>query len=113
MPVNVVYLDDEEELCYLFKEYMHSDSISVEVFSEEDKAIQYCNENSPDIIFIDYRLKSKTGLEVASAIKIKALKYLVTGEFNIDIGSSFERIIEKPFKLAEIKAIILEHEKGN
>ncbi|WP_019029875.1 response regulator [Colwellia piezophila] len=111
MAVNVVYIDDDEDLCYLFKAYLNSDLINIEVFSEEDKAIQYCNQEQPDIIFIDYRLKSKTGLEVSNEIKINTLRILVTGEFGIDVGSSFNEIIEKPYKLADIREFILDTEK--
>lgn len=107
MPIKVVYLDDEECLCELFKEYLHSDLINVEVFSNENEAIQHCNKHNPDIIFIDYRLKTKTGVEVSQAITSNTLKILVTGEFGIKTDKSFAKIIEKPFKLAEIKTLIL------
>jgi DNA-binding response OmpR family regulator len=111
MPINVVYLDDEEDLCDLFKLYLDSDLINVEIFSDENEAIQYCNQRKPSIIFIDYRLKFKTGIEVAAAIKSSAIKVLVTGEFNVDIGSHFTKVIEKPYKLAEIRDFIHEQNK--
>ncbi len=108
MAVNVVYLDDEEDLCALFKGYLNSDLINIEVFSEEEQAIQYCNQEEPDIIFIDYRLKYKTGLEVSNEIKTNALRVLVTGEFGIDVGSSFNKVMEKPYRLSDIREFILE-----
>lgn len=108
MTVNVVYLDDEEALCEMFKLYLDDDLINVEVFSDENKAIKYCNQENPDIIFIDYRLKTTNGLEVSRAIKTNAIRVLVTGEFNIDVDSCFTKIMEKPFRLAEVKAFILE-----
>jgi DNA-binding NtrC family response regulator len=111
MPINVVYLDDEEDLCHLFKQYLDSNLIKVKTFSDEERAIEYCNQKAPDIAFIDYRLKSITGLEVAHAIKTRTLKVLVSGEFNIVVDSCIEKIIEKPFRLADIKTFILEHSK--
>ena len=53
MPIKVVYIDDEEMLCQMFKEYLQSDKIDLAVFTDEDPGIAYCNKSHPDLIFID------------------------------------------------------------
>ena len=93
MSIKVVYIDDEECLCQLFKEYLNSNEINVTVFTEEESAIQYCNISNPDLIFIDYRLKKQTGKDVALAINTDSIKILVTGELNVKIDNSFFCII--------------------
>lgn len=107
MPINVVYIDDEEALCCIFKEYLHSDEINITVFTDEQPAIEYCNNTKPDMIFIDYRLQKQTGDDVANALSCIAKKILVTGELDVTLNTCFDDIIAKPFKLADIKAYII------
>ncbi|PKI15849.1 response regulator [Colwellia sp. 12G3] len=109
MPINVVYIDDEEVLCQLFKEYLHSDEINITVFTDEGPAIEYCNNTKPDMIFIDYRLKKQTGVDVAKAITCISKKILITGELDVTLDKCFEDKIEKPFRLAEIKEYIIKN----
>ena len=104
--INVVYIDDEEFLCQIFKEFLHSDEVNITIFTDEALAIAYCNSTQPELIFIDYRLKTQTGIEVAKAITHSATKVLVTGELNVTSSADFHSVIEKPYKLAEIKSFI-------
>ncbi|MGB1198856.1 MAG: response regulator [Thalassotalea sp.] len=104
--INVVYLDDEALLCEIFKEFLHSNEINITTFTDEKLAIAYCNRTKPELIFIDYRLKTQTGIEVAEAITHSAIKVLVTGELNVTSSANFHSVIEKPYKLAEIKNFI-------
>lgn len=109
MPINVVYIDDEEVLCELFKEYLHSDEINITVFTDEAPAIEYCNNTKPDMIFIDYRLKKQTGVDVAKSINCLSKKVLITGELDVTIDKCFDDHIEKPHRLARIKEYIIEN----
>jgi DNA-binding response OmpR family regulator len=108
MPINVVYIDDEEALCSIFKEYLHSNEINITVFTDEKPAIEYCNNTKPDIVFIDYRLQKQTGDDVAKALSCKTKKILVTGELDVTLNTCFDDIITKPYKLADIKTYIID-----
>lgn len=108
MSIKVVYIDDEELLCQVFKEYLHSAKIKVTVFTDEEPAITYCNENNPDIIFIDYRLKQLNGVDVANAIVSDAIKVLITGELDVTAQPCFSGKIKKPYRLAAIKSFIMD-----
>lgn len=108
MPIKVVYIDDEEMLCQMFKEYLHSDEINLAVFTDEEPGIEYCNNNNPDLIFIDYRLKKQNGVEVANAIASDSIKILITGELDVTMDACFDHKIEKPYRLADIKHFIID-----
>jgi DNA-binding response OmpR family regulator len=107
MPINVVYIDDEEVLCQIFKEYLHSNEIDITIFTDEEPAIEYCNKTKPDLIFIDYRLKTQTGVDVAKAITCASKKVLITGELDVTMDICFSDKIEKPYRLADIKDYII------
>jgi DNA-binding response OmpR family regulator len=108
MPIKVVYIDDEEMLCQMFKEYLHSDEINLAVFTDEEPGIEYCNNSNPDLIFIDYRLKKQNGTDVANAITSDSIKILITGELDVTMDTCFDHKIEKPYRLADIKNFIVE-----
>lgn len=107
MTINVVYIDDEFFLCDIFKEFLNSSQIHVTTFANENNAIEYCNKHDIDFIFIDYRLSNSTGIQVSQAITSPAIRYIITGELDVIVDESFSGIIEKPFKLEEIKQLIL------
>ena len=111
MPINVVYIDDEEALCQVFKEYLDSNDIQISVFTDEEPAIEYCNKTKPDLIFIDYRLKKLTGVDVAKAINCTSHKILITGELNVTMDMCFDYKIEKPYRLSSIKDYIMDKMK--
>lgn len=107
MSINVVYIDDEEVLCEIFKEYLHSAEINITVFTDEEPAIAYCNKSKPDLIFIDYRLKETNGDDVARAMTCDSIKILITGELDVTMDACFDDKIEKPYRLGEVKNYII------
>jgi DNA-binding response OmpR family regulator len=107
MTINVVYIDDEEMLCQMFKEYLQSEEINITVFTDEEPAIAFCNNTNPDLIFIDYRLKKSNGIEVAKAISSPSKKILITGELDVVMDKCFDHKIEKPYRLAATKELII------
>jgi CheY-like chemotaxis protein len=109
MTISVVYIDDEEVLCQIFKEYLHSNDIDITIFTDEIPAIEYCNKTKPDLIFIDYRLKKQTGVDVAKAITCTSKKVLITGELYVTMDVCFDNKIEKPYRLSDIKDYIIDN----
>lgn len=108
MPTIVYFLDDEAALGDIFKEMFDSDEVNVTVFIDAKEAIDACEISSPDIMFIDYRLLGTTGDDVAQSISVNINKILMTGELDVKVSYPFKRIIMKPYKLAELREIILE-----
>jgi len=111
--IKVVYIDDEELLCQMFKEYLHSNEIDITVFTDEELAIEYCNKSNPDLIFIDYRLKKLNGVDVAKAITSDSIKTLITGELDVMMATCFDHKIEKPYRLAYLKDFIIKATKSS
>lgn len=106
MSLKVYYLDDESGLCDVFKDYMHSEEIQVETFTETLAAISFVLKSPPDIMFIDYRLADNTGDCVAKLLPNEIFKVLVTGELNPPSSDVFYEVVPKPYRLDELKRII-------
>ncbi len=107
--VLVYYVDDEEHLCDLFREYLELVGFEVETFVDASTAISACREHPPSIIFIDFRLADTTGDLVARAIDPHIPKILVTGDLGKKALAPFVAILQKPFKLPELLGQIEEH----
>ena len=108
----VYYLDDERALCEIFKEFFNDEDTKVVTFTKAKEAIDSCNVDKPDLIFIDYRLSETSGDKVASALDDTIPKVLVTGELDMPDGALFFEVIAKPFKLASIKGLIESFRQG-
>ena len=106
MNFSIVYLDDEADLCELLKEFLSSESVSVHTFTTAEEAIRFCEETPPDLVFIDYRLRDTTGVEVAGKLDPSIAKVLMTGELSPPEDDCFEHIIHKPFRLTEVKRLL-------
>ncbi|NVK24637.1 MAG: response regulator [Gammaproteobacteria bacterium] len=104
--VDIVYLDDEPDLTDIFKLFFESTSHDIQVFNDEKPAIAHCIKKPPNILFVDYRLKTMTGDEVAAQINPQVMTVLVTGDIKVESNFTFDAIIKKPFKLSELIATV-------
>jgi CheY-like chemotaxis protein len=109
MTINVYYLDDDSFLCELFSELVGSETINVTTFTDADIAIEACNKNPPQVFFIDYRLPSTTGDEVAFAIDNNIPKVLVSGDLFLEPEYKFIKIISKPTDFKLVHGLISSH----
>jgi DNA-binding NtrC family response regulator len=109
MTINIFYLDDEESLCDIFTEILSSEQIKITTFTNENKAIAACQQTPPDLFFIDYRLPSMTGSDVAFAVDPSIEKILVTGDLSVNCKYHFKRIISKPYKFDFMANLIDEY----
>ena len=106
---NLIYfLDDEVFLGEIFKEFMEAKGFEVEIFNHPTDAIKACNEKSPDIMCIDYRLPDMTGEEVALSTSPNIKKILLTGELALSLSYPFKKVILKPYKLQELALLLFE-----
>jgi DNA-binding response OmpR family regulator len=106
MRKKVYYLDDEIDLCNMFREFIETEEIEVSTFTSATVAIAACAESPPDLIIIDYRLSDTTGDVVANAIDSSIEKILVTGELEKPQHEVFSQVITKPFSLIELQSVI-------
>ena len=106
MPLKVYYLDDEEALCEIFVDYFASDSVEITTFTDPAKAIAVTQTNPPDLFFIDFRLPSTTGDEVAKSLPADIPKYLITGDIGVKTKYKFKALFNKPYKPEEIQKVL-------
>lgn len=102
----VYYLDDEPELLKVFQEYMAPHYAEVATFESAHSAIEACSQVSPDVMVIDYRLAEMTGDDFVRQIDNGIRTILVSGELDLRPSMHFDQFVPKPFRLADLKALI-------
>ncbi len=112
MSINIVYLDDEAELCSIFSEIFTSSDVFVNTFTHVDVALNYIKINSPDLIFIDYRLPGITGDQIAIKLKLSVPIALITGDLDVQPIYPFAKIFNKPFDINDIILFINSYKKS-
>ncbi|MBP9682358.1 MAG: response regulator [Bacteriovorax sp.] len=111
-PLNIVYLDDEPLLCEFFKDCLESEDIVIKTFISPDEAIKEVMTNTPDLVFLDFRLPNTTGDIVAQKMDAKIPKVLITGDLVVEPESTFIKIFKKPFNFSEMKEFIDHFQNG-
>ncbi len=104
--LNVVYIDDEPQLCYIFKRIFSSDTVHISTYTGHAEALAAIEQSPPDLIFLDYRLEAINGDEVARMISPGIPIILVTGELSTKSTFPFLQIITKPVNLDRIQKIL-------
>ena len=106
MPLNIVYIDDEADLCKLFKQSFESDQVQVRAFVNPEEAILEVAKYPADYVFLDYRLPNTNGDLVARKIDSKIPKILITGDLSVVPETHFIKIFHKPFRYQEMESFI-------
>ncbi len=106
MPINVLYLDDEPDLCNLFSEEFSSQDIQITTFTDPRRAIAHAKKTLPDIVSLDYRLPGMMGDIVAQEMGINSPMILITGDISVNTEYRFSTVIHKPFDASKIKKIL-------
>lgn len=106
MPLKVFYLDDEPELCEIFKDEFESADCTVVTFVSAEKILEATKCSPPDLIFLDYRLTETNGDLVAQAMPLSIPKYLITGESSVRTQYKFLGVLGKPFDREAIREIM-------
>lgn len=116
--MSVMVVDDEQELSTLFKDYLSTHGYDVVSFTNPILALEHfkSNSNGISLIITDLRMPGLNGIEFAN--KVRELNdnvkiFLITA-FDIQdlvdkpgyLDSKIERVIQKPIKLNQLRAII-------
>ena len=102
MKLRVMYIDDEEELCENFVDCFSTEDVSIITFSQPPEAIEAAKISPPDLIFIDFRLPSISGDEVAQLMDPTIPKCLITGDIYVKTTYAFQKIFTKPYNQDDI-----------
>ena len=102
MPLKVVYIDDEIDLCEMFSEAFTSANVHITTFMDPNVALSSMTKNPPDLIFIDFRLPNITGDKVALKMDPNIPKVLITGDLQVKVEAIFDRVFYKPVDFEQL-----------
>ena len=108
---NILYIDDDEDLCKVFKDSFEDAVKNVKVAVTKTEAIQAIKTCNFDVILIDYNLKGIKGdqlkLEIMEEISTRPKAYiLVTGDSTQKESQLFDFTLHKPFNLNKAHTLI-------
>jgi len=106
VPINIIYIDDEPELCEIFSDLFDSEEVHVQVFSDPDAAILEIHRKTPDLLFVDYRLPNTNGEKIAKSLQLEIPIILITGDLNLTPAYPFAHILKKPYEPSEVQQIL-------
>jgi PAS domain S-box-containing protein len=120
MSPRILVVDDEENIRYVFHEFLSAEGHDVQAVESLESAIHAVNENSFDLIFVDILLGKHSGIELLGKVKEKGLRcpvVVMTGQPNLDTASASVRLgafdyLSKPVlkdALLRVSALALEH----
>src|ERR1044072_5178164 len=87
----VLVIDDDRDMCLLLKKFLERNHFEVIDFTSGKKALNWYEENSPDIVLCDLRLEDISGLEILQKMKASnpALPFLIITGYS-DVRSAVE-----------------------
>lgn len=106
MPLKVLYLDDETDLCEIFSDEFSSSEIQVKTFTIPSLMIKEVEKSPPDVLFLDYRLPGTTGDQIALTLPANIPKYLITGDVAPETLYKFLGVLKKPLDMGAIRKIL-------
>lgn len=112
MSFKVFFIDDEPDICQVFREYFRRlPDIEIQTFIDPEDALQAVALDKPDLIFIDYRLPDTTGFDVAMRMSGSVPLVLITGELSVKKQAPFIKVFSKPFDFAAMGVFIQDQMK--
>jgi DNA-binding NtrC family response regulator len=113
-PVEVMVLDDEAIVCERFKEHLEKIGISVEAFTESQKALDRLAQKRFDVVVTDLRMKSPDGLDVMHFVRRQGRGtevIVITGYSSIEAAREAEYsgvfgFIDKPFRMETLTKLV-------
>lgn len=112
--ITVLVLDDESIVCDRLKDFLEPKDISVETFTESDKAIERLKETAFDVVVTDMKMPGSSGMDVLRIVKetqpatqvIIISAYSVIGKLREAEALGSYHYLTKPFQLSALHALI-------
>ena len=112
--IEVLVLDDEPIVCERLKDYLEKKGISVEIFTESQKAVERLKEKTFDVLITDVKMQAPTGIDVLTIVIKESYKtevIVITGYSSIETLRQAEfigafKFIAKPFQMSDIYQLV-------
>jgi CheY-like chemotaxis protein len=120
--LNILIVDDDENSAELFKNIIELRGHNVDVLNEGIRCINLIQQNSYDVIFMDYHITDIDGVQLTDCIrdilKVESLIFAYTGDDSEGAVDLFKMngmngAIIKPLDLNMINQVMLSIENGN
>lgn len=86
---SMLFVDDEEDLCLLFKTYMsHIQNISIDTTGSAKNARQLMSKKKYDVIVCDFQMPDETGIQFLNSLRKSGDNIpfiLITGQGGVDV----------------------------
>lgn len=109
----ILVVDDEQDVVKMIETFLFKRGFAVDTAFDGDKALEFIKNNRYSIIFLDYHMPGKTGLEVLDYIRkhhIITSVVMITGHRGMKeelakfVGA--DEYLEKPLEIASIEQVI-------
>ena len=108
MPVSIVVVEDDPDICEILKFNLELENFQVTIFHNGKKALDYLIDHPPDLIVLDLMLPGMNGLEISRTLRSATLTeripilMLTARSTEDDIVRGFEKraddYLTKPFR---------------
>jgi len=75
---NILVIDDDETICYLFKDALEGTGHTVTTVSESSKGLELVKDGDYDLVFLDLKMPEMDGAELFRQIRVTKPKLPVT-----------------------------------
>lgn len=120
MPVSIVVVEDDQDICEILKFNLELENFQVTVFHDGEKALDFLIDHPPDLLVLDLMLPGMNGLEIARTLRAETLTerlpilMLTARSTEDDILRGFEKgaddYLTKPFRpkefIARVQALL-------
>lgn len=119
--VRILVVEDSPSMAEMYKEYLQSESYSIEVVSTGQDALLSLQDSLPTAIILDVNLPDMCGMDVLKTIseqQLPIVSLVITGHASVDLAVEAMNLgaydfIEKPFSAKRLKLTLnnaLEHQ---
>ena len=107
--LNIVFVDDEEELCEMYEDLFDTPNRHVKAFSDIETAKNYIESNPIHLAFIDYRMPGMSGPQFRQLLDADLPCIVITGEFIEMPDTGFVDLLSKPVDEDKFNTLVDKH----
>ena len=111
---NVMVIDDDEKICWAFKQFLESEGYNPTIANSAEEGLRSIEPDKPDVILLDVGLPGMNGLEALAKIKAhhpRIIVVIITAYDDVDTTVEAMRLhafdfVPKPIDLDVVKSVL-------